>query len=103
VTGKPSGLDLREHKVTLPLIFALPRMHDAERRLVHRLMATPEPTDDLIGEVIAAVARAGGIDYARERALRFAQEAEGELERLAPSPARESLRASIAYVLERRR
>jgi octaprenyl-diphosphate synthase len=103
VTGKPSGLDLREHKVTLPLIFALPRMDDGERRLVHRLMGAPEPSDDLIGEVIAAVARAGGIEYARERALRFAQQAEGELERLAPSSARESLRASIAYVLERRR
>jgi octaprenyl-diphosphate synthase len=103
MTGKPSGLDLREHKVTLPLIFALPRMEERDRRAVHRLMQTPEPTDGHIAEVVAAVARAGGIEYARERALRFAQQAEGELELLVPSPARESLRGSIAYVLERRR
>ncbi len=41
VTGKPSGSDLREHKVTLPLIFALERMDPIARKQVERLMATP--------------------------------------------------------------
>lgn len=103
VTGKPSGLDLREHKVTLPLINALPRMHEAERRAVSRLMHTPEPTDEQIAEVVAAVARAGGLAYARDRAARLAQSAEAELDALPPSPAREALRMSITFVLERRR
>ncbi len=103
VTGKPFGSDLREHKVTLPLIAALPRMADAERRGVSRLLQTPEPSDSQIAEVIMAVSRAGGLDYARERALRLAQTAEGELDLLAPSAAREALRASITYVIDRRR
>jgi octaprenyl-diphosphate synthase len=103
VTGKPSGSDLREHKVTLPLIAALPRMADAERRAVSRLMQTSEPDDSQIAEVIMAVSRAGGLDYARERALRLAQIAEGELELLTPSSARDALRASITYVIDRRR
>jgi octaprenyl-diphosphate synthase len=103
VTGKPSGSDLREHKVTLPLIAALPRMADAERRGVSRLMQTSEPDDSQIAEVIMAVSRAGGLDYARERALRLAQIAEGELELLTPSSARDALRASITYVIDRRR
>jgi octaprenyl-diphosphate synthase len=103
VTGKPSGLDLKEHKVTLPLIAALPHFTGAERQSVTRLLQTPEPSSDQVAEVVEAVARAGGLDYARERALRFAQQAEGELDVLPASPAREALRASIAYVADRRR
>ena len=49
------------------------------------------------------MAEAGGLDYARERALRLAQQADGELDALPPSPARDALRASITYVVDRRR
>jgi octaprenyl-diphosphate synthase len=103
VTGKPFGSDLREHKVTLPLIAALPRMGESERRAVCRLLHAPEPNDSQIAEVILAVSQAGGLEYARERALRLAQQAEGELDLLQPSAAREALRASITYVIDRRR
>ncbi|HEU5171511.1 MAG TPA: polyprenyl synthetase family protein [Gemmatimonadales bacterium] len=103
VLGKPSGSDLREHKVTLPLIAALPRMDEPERRAVERLLYAPDPTDDQIAEVIAAVARAGGLDYARSRAQELGEQADAELDRLSSSPARDALRASIAYVLDRKR
>jgi octaprenyl-diphosphate synthase len=103
VTGKPTGSDLREHKVTLPLIAALPRMAGAERREVERLMQTAEPADGQIQAVMAAVGEAGGLEYARERALRLAQQADAELDELPASPARETLRASITYVVDRRR
>ncbi len=102
-TGKPSGLDLREHKVTLPLIHALPRMTPAQRRTVEVLMANPAPTDGEIQAVVDAVARCGGLEYARGRAERFIEAAEADLGVLDPSPARETLRASLAYVLDRRR
>lgn len=102
-TGKPSGLDLREHKVTLPLIHAYPRLAADGRRLVADLMRTPEPDQSQIDAVIAAVAEAGGLEYARSRAGRMAERAEAALERLAASPARDALRASITYVLDRRR
>jgi octaprenyl-diphosphate synthase len=102
VTGKPSGLDLREHKVTLPLIAALGDMAPADRRLVAELMGTPEPSDALVAEVIRRVAAGGGLDYARRRALELAQQAEAELEVLPASPARDALRDSIAYAVERR-
>jgi octaprenyl-diphosphate synthase len=103
VTGKPFGSDLREHKVTLPLIAALPRMGDHERRSVSRLLHTPEPSDAQIAEVILAVTEAGGLEYARERALRLAQQADTELDLLTPSAARDALRASITYVIDRKR
>jgi octaprenyl-diphosphate synthase len=103
VTGKPFGSDLREHKVTLPLIAALPRMQERERKAVTRLLHEPEPTDQQITDVIEAVSRVGGLDYARERALRLAQAADAELDLLPASAARDALRASITYVLDRRR
>lgn len=103
VTGKPSGNDLREHKVTLPLIFALPRLTPEARREVGTLMATAEPSDHQIARVIGFVTDAGGLEYARQRAHSLAEQAERELDALPPSSARETLRDSIAYVLDRRR
>ena len=103
VTGKPSGNDLREHKVTLPLIYALERFDPRARREVAGLMATAEPSDQQIARVIALVAETGGLDYARGKAQRLAEQAERELDALPPSPAREVLRDSITYVLDRRR
>lgn len=103
VTGKPSGLDLREHKVTLPLIYALPRLDATQRGLVERLMATPEPGDTMIAEVIAAVAEVGGLEYARDRAQRLIAEGEEAIASLPSSVARDTLRASLGYVLVRRR
>jgi len=102
VTGKPSGLDLKEHKVTLPLIAALERMTAADRRTVADLMSMPEPSDEIVAEVVRRVEAAGGLEYARRRALELAQQAEAELEVLPPSPARDALRDSIAYAVERR-
>ena len=102
VTGKPFGSDLREHKVTLPLISALPHMSESQRRAVSQLLRSPEPGDELIAEVILGVGHAGGLDYARERALQLAQQADTELDLLQPSAARDALRASITYVIDRR-
>jgi len=102
VTGKPSGLDLREHKVTLPLIAALARVPPAQRRVVAQLMETAEPSDELVAEVIRMVEAAGGLETARQRALDLAQQAEAELDVLPPSAARDALQGSIAYAVERR-
>ena len=102
VTGKPSGLDLKEHKVTLPLIAALGRMPVAARTRVAELMETTDPPDDLVAEIIHAVEAAGGLEYARQRALERAERAEAELNALPPSGARDALRDAIVYAVERR-
>lgn len=103
VTGKPTGQDLREHKVTLPLIYALPRLRPAQRADVNALMTADVPTADQIATVVGHVREAGGLDYARQRAIGHGAEADAELERLAPGPDRDLLRESIAFVLDRRR
>ncbi|HET9736585.1 MAG TPA: polyprenyl synthetase family protein, partial [Solirubrobacteraceae bacterium] len=68
VTGKPSGQDLREHKLTLPLIAALSAMGQAATAEVERFFADPEPADAGIERVIALTVEHGGLDYARARA-----------------------------------
>ena len=102
VTGKPSGLDLREHKVTLPLIAALPRLSAAGRRAVDSLFATEEPTDAQIEDVMASVTEAGGIELARLRGEQYALEADAALRGLPESPARAALADAILYVMDRR-
>ncbi len=102
MTGKPSGLDLKEHKVTLPLIAAMRSMSPAARSRVEALFASPEPDDESIAEVVGIVRECGGLDYARRRADQFSQEAEEALAELPECPARTSLADSIAYVVERR-
>lgn len=101
-TGKPTGLDLREHKVTLPLISALRTMSPAARRRVDALFANPDPDDALIAEVVEIVREEGGLEYARRRGEEFAQEAEEALSVLPESPYRNSLAESIGYVMDRR-
>jgi octaprenyl-diphosphate synthase len=101
VTGKPSGLDLREHKVTLPLIAALRTMTGAARREVEALFSDPEPDDGLIARVVEIVADAGGLDYARRRGEQFASEAEQALVGLPDTPAVGALHDAIAYAMDR--
>lgn len=101
VTGKPAGLDLREHKITLPLIAALPATDAGEQSQVRALMADPAPADAEIADVIAMVEERGGIAAARERAQAFADLAEAELEYLPLGRARDALRDALRYVLER--
>lgn len=102
VTGKPGGLDLKEHKVTLPLIAVLPRLSAAARKRVDELFATESPPDGLVAEVIGIVADGGGIDAARQRSEQFVQEAEDALSAIPESPVRASLSDAIGYVMERR-
>jgi octaprenyl-diphosphate synthase len=103
VIGKPSGLDLREHKVTLPLIAVLSGLSPAEREEVEALFRDPEPSDDSIAEVVGIVRTRGGLSYAREAAQRCAQRAHDALSDLPESPAVDALRESIGYAVERSR
>ncbi len=102
VIGKPSGLDLKEHKVTLPLIAALREMSSSERRVVEKLFEDTSSSDDLVTEVIGIVAENGGLDFARAKGERFASEAEAALAELPESPCKAALYGAIGYVMERR-
>lgn len=102
VTGKPSGQDLREHKVTLPLIAGMSVMTADAKREVERFFADPDPSDAGILRVIELTAEHGGLDYARSRAAEFGERAAESLLSLPDDEMTEALRDLITYVIERR-
>lgn len=101
--GKPAGLDLREHKVTLPLIAILPTLSVSERRSLEDFFHRPESRDEDIEAITRLVHERGGLDYAKQRALDYARRARQALEGLPEGPALRALRGSIDYAVERRR
>ena len=102
VTGKPSGQDLHEHKMTLPLIAAMQAMDAAALRDVESFFADPEPTDSGIQHMIKLVREHGGIEYALQRARFFGERAAHAAATLPDSEASDALRDAVTYVVDRR-
>jgi octaprenyl-diphosphate synthase len=102
MTGKPSGLDLREHKVTLPLIAAMRDMPASALDTVRALFADPTPSDAAVSDVVSLVHQFGGIEYARRRAEQYARDAEEAIGPLPETPAKAALADAIGYVVDRR-
>ena len=102
VTGKPSGQDLREHKLTLPLIAAMRSMSATGLQDVEAFFADPEPADDGIQHIIALVREQGGIEYALTQARQFGERAAQAAATLPHNEASEALRDAVTYVVDRR-
>jgi octaprenyl-diphosphate synthase len=103
-TGKPVGQDLRERKVTLPLVGALRNASPSARDAVRKLFANPSPPEDEIIRILGLVEELGGVAYAREKAHEFGERADQALHALpGEGEALEALRDSITYVIDRNR
>lgn len=102
-TGKPAGQDLREQKVTLPLIGALKSASPAAESEMKEFFKGVEHTDEEIFRIVQLVGELGGVDYAKNKAKEFAGRAEEALNGLPEGPALRSLRDSITYVVDRNR
>jgi len=103
VTGKPAGQDLREHKMTLPLIHAMRVMDATSRRDVESFFADPDPTEAGIDHVVGLVQKHGGIEYAIERARFHGERAAAALATVPGCEATDALRDAVTYVVDRRR
>lgn len=103
VLGKPALSDLKEGKMTLPLILALPRASAREREIMTRVVSRKsfEGTDP--AEVLAIVKRYETVEQTREIARDYATRARIALEPFPSSPAREALDTALDFVLERDR
>ena len=101
LTGKPRGQDLQEHKVTLPLIAALPILRSSERRTIQELFNNPTPTVEDVSAVIDLVSDSGGIDVARKEARRHAELAHECLAGIPETEYLASLQLAADYVVER--
>ena len=82
--GKPAGNDLREHKVTLPLIFAL-GTDTSDARKAAKLLKKKELDHAEIEYLLAFARRSGGIEYAQGRMARLIDEAKRDLESAMPA------------------
>ncbi len=102
-TGKPAWLDLRERKVTLPLIGAMREMSDADVERVRHFFTLVDPPAAELRSMVDLVRTNGGLDYARQKAAEYAESAEAVLAGIARGPALDALRESVAYAIDRTR
>ena len=102
IVGKPTGNDLREGKVTLPLIYALRRddmpEHDGMLALINKETLTSEDIDRLVD----FAKRAGGIEYAYDTMVRLRDEASAILSPFQPDETVDLFREIFDYVIDRR-
>jgi len=91
VFGKPVGKDLREGKVTLPLIYTLPRIQPSEREKLKGFFKQPQPEEDDFKYVIELVRSNGALERIQQEAESFMDEAETFLDIFPDSPAKSDL------------
>jgi octaprenyl-diphosphate synthase len=103
VLGKPALSDLKEGKLTLPLILALPRCTESERAMIERV-ATQKSFDGADPAAITEIVRKyDALEETQAIARDYASRARTALQGFAPSPAREALELALDFVLERDR
>jgi octaprenyl-diphosphate synthase len=101
VLGKPIGGDLREGKVTLPVIYALQTCDANERSVIEQVVRDRSYTDVPLEDVLAILTRRGGIDRARERAAAFAEKARAGIQEFGDSPFQRALATVTDLVTDR--
>jgi octaprenyl-diphosphate synthase len=101
--GKPIGGDLREGKVTLPIILLLQRGGDAADRLIRTVVQDRAVTPEQWRDILSLLREHRATDLAYERAVEYANRAKGCLAAFPPSRERDALMALPDYVLARDR
>ena len=101
--GKPTGIDIKEQKMTLPLIYALNVSTKEKKRWLINSIKNHNKNKKRVKEVIAYVKEMGGLEYAVEKMLAFKDEALGLLAPYPDSPYKAALTLMVNYVVERKK
>ncbi len=101
--GKPTGNDIKEKKLTLPLIFALNKADFKEQKRILRLIRKHHKNEKKVQEIIAFVKANGGIEYATEQMELFAEKAKNNLAAYADSETKTALMTMVDYTLKRKK
>ena len=101
ILGKPSGNDLREGKVTLPLIYALEKASPADRQMVETILADSSYENVPFMQVVKMLEQHQAIQRAYDRAKGFTEKAHALIGAFPESPAQRALRDIVDLVTER--
>jgi octaprenyl-diphosphate synthase len=99
--GKPTAIDLKEKKLTLPLIHALQKTDRATSKRIRGLVKSGKAAGESYSEVIEFVHANGGIEYAKLKAEEYAQQAREAIALLKESEAKTSLLDFVGFVMQR--
>ena len=102
IIGKPVGIDIKEKKMTLPLIHALRTATEKDRSYYFNTIKRYNNDSKRVKELIEYVKKSGGLDYAVGRMKEYQQKAKDILEEFPDSEAKKSLQLMLDYVIERK-
>lgn len=100
--GKPTGNDIKEKKLTLPLIYTLNNSDKKTRREIIYIVKNKNQDKEKVGWIIRKVKEAGGIAYATEKMNQYKKEALDILNQFPDNPARQGLKNLVLYVTDRK-
>jgi octaprenyl-diphosphate synthase len=101
--GKPLGIDIKEKKMTLPLIFALQKASWNEKRKIINIIKNKSHISAKVNEVIAFVKQSGGLEYAIEAMNKYADEAIAILQEFPDSEYKTSLSSMVSFTISRQK
>ncbi|MDP6921901.1 MAG: polyprenyl synthetase family protein [Lutibacter sp.] len=101
--GKPTGIDIKEQKMTLPLIYALNHCEAHERTWLINSVKKYRKNKNSIREIIAFVKNKGGMDYAVSKMNSYREKAMDILDTYPDSPYKTALATLVNYVIERKK
>jgi len=100
-TGKPAGNDIKEKKITLPLIYALKKVSSSERKKILSIIRHSKKTSSEIDEVINFVVSNGGVDYAASMMEKYRDKAFAILDTFPDSEIKSSMKEFITFTASR--
>ncbi len=101
IIGKPTGNDLKDKKLTLPLIHTLSTLEPKEERRIRALIKSGKASEGERKLIMNLVAATGGLTYAKKKAEEYSATARKAIENLPDSPAKKSLMDFSYFVIER--
>jgi len=101
--GKSTGIDIREQKMTLPLIYTLNSVDKKLKNYIINIIKNHNKNEKKVGEVIELVKQNGGLDYAKKKMLKFYNEALEILDDFEDNEAKTSLQLLLDYVINRKK